>query len=348
MAARSSRDAIEIVGEAGPGDAGLGLPRPRPVRHPLHRRLAHLQDRFRRQSPVPADPPPAPEGRRRPHPRHLPALRVPEAWSEDVLCYWNEQYVLAALLANSAKYEILVGEYFLQRDGIRGAAAVRALRRSPASFREAGASGCGREAELDLARSRRATRRPAGAAAGRAELAKDAVSPFLGLGCRRPRPAAARGRRRGREQAAPRGSGSWQRRATRRTGAPRTGCTPGWTRPSRMCSRTDWSCGPFQAAPTLALAGELSQVFVDRHVTAHPRRSRCRKVERRPRVVAVHGWQAPASGIRGTAGAGDGNRRRHGFTAGRRLGRRRLRQGARGARRRLGALGVARATRSPG
>ncbi len=42
----------------------------------------------------------------------------PKAWSEDVLCYWNEQYVLAALLANSAKYEILVGVYFLQRTDI--------------------------------------------------------------------------------------------------------------------------------------------------------------------------------------------------------------------------------------
>jgi hypothetical protein len=37
-------------------------------------------------------------------------------WSEDVLCYWNEQYVLAALLANSEKYEILVGVYFVQRN----------------------------------------------------------------------------------------------------------------------------------------------------------------------------------------------------------------------------------------
>ena len=42
----------------------------------------------------------------------------PKAWSEDVLCYWNEQYVLAALLANSSKYEILVGVYFLQRTDI--------------------------------------------------------------------------------------------------------------------------------------------------------------------------------------------------------------------------------------
>lgn len=36
-------------------------------------------------------------------------------WSEDILCYWNEQYVLAALLANSTKFEILVGAYFLYR-----------------------------------------------------------------------------------------------------------------------------------------------------------------------------------------------------------------------------------------
>ncbi len=36
-------------------------------------------------------------------------------WSEDVLCYWNEQYVLAALLANSSKFEVLAGVYFLQK-----------------------------------------------------------------------------------------------------------------------------------------------------------------------------------------------------------------------------------------
>jgi len=40
----------------------------------------------------------------------------PRNWSEDVLCYWNEQYVLAALLANSTKYEILAGVYFIQRN----------------------------------------------------------------------------------------------------------------------------------------------------------------------------------------------------------------------------------------
>jgi hypothetical protein len=39
----------------------------------------------------------------------------PRSWSEDVLCYWNEQYVLAALLANSTKYEILFGVYYLQK-----------------------------------------------------------------------------------------------------------------------------------------------------------------------------------------------------------------------------------------
>jgi hypothetical protein len=36
-------------------------------------------------------------------------------WSEDVFCYWNEQYVLAALLANSVKFEVLLGVYFLQK-----------------------------------------------------------------------------------------------------------------------------------------------------------------------------------------------------------------------------------------
>ncbi|MFY9550175.1 MAG: class I SAM-dependent methyltransferase [Thermoanaerobaculia bacterium] len=43
-------------------------------------------------------------------------FEYPRNWSEDVLCYWNEQYVLAALLANSAKFEILVGVYFVQRN----------------------------------------------------------------------------------------------------------------------------------------------------------------------------------------------------------------------------------------
>jgi len=41
-------------------------------------------------------------------------FEYPRYWSEDVLCYWNEQYVLAALLANSTKFEILAGVYFLQ------------------------------------------------------------------------------------------------------------------------------------------------------------------------------------------------------------------------------------------
>ncbi len=45
-------------------------------------------------------------------------FEYPKAWSEDVLCYWNEQYVLAALLANSPKFEILVGVYYLQRADI--------------------------------------------------------------------------------------------------------------------------------------------------------------------------------------------------------------------------------------
>jgi hypothetical protein len=45
-------------------------------------------------------------------------FEYPRRWSEDVLCYWNEQYVLAALLANSRKFEILVGNYFLQNADI--------------------------------------------------------------------------------------------------------------------------------------------------------------------------------------------------------------------------------------
>jgi hypothetical protein len=39
----------------------------------------------------------------------------PKRWAEEVLCYWNEQYVLAALLANSTKFEILLGVYYLQK-----------------------------------------------------------------------------------------------------------------------------------------------------------------------------------------------------------------------------------------
>jgi hypothetical protein len=39
----------------------------------------------------------------------------PRTWSEDSLCYWNEQYVLAGLLANSTKFRVLVGVYFLQK-----------------------------------------------------------------------------------------------------------------------------------------------------------------------------------------------------------------------------------------
>jgi hypothetical protein len=46
-------------------------------------------------------------------------FEYPKYWSEDVLCYWNEQYVLAGLLANSSKYEILVGVYFLQKTDIQ-------------------------------------------------------------------------------------------------------------------------------------------------------------------------------------------------------------------------------------
>jgi len=45
-------------------------------------------------------------------------FEYPKAWSEDVLCYWNEQYVLAALLANAARYEILLGVYFVQKRDI--------------------------------------------------------------------------------------------------------------------------------------------------------------------------------------------------------------------------------------
>ena len=39
-------------------------------------------------------------------------------WSQEYYCYWNEQYVLAALLANSTKYEVLLGVYFLQKTDI--------------------------------------------------------------------------------------------------------------------------------------------------------------------------------------------------------------------------------------
>jgi hypothetical protein len=36
-------------------------------------------------------------------------------WSEEILCYWNEQYVLAGLLANSTKLEVLLGIYLFER-----------------------------------------------------------------------------------------------------------------------------------------------------------------------------------------------------------------------------------------
>jgi hypothetical protein len=45
-------------------------------------------------------------------------FEYPKAWSEDVLCYWNEQYVLAALLANSEKWDILLGNYFMMKADI--------------------------------------------------------------------------------------------------------------------------------------------------------------------------------------------------------------------------------------
>jgi hypothetical protein len=45
-------------------------------------------------------------------------FEYPRYWSEDVLCYWNEQYVLAALLANSGKYEVLLGVYFLKKSDL--------------------------------------------------------------------------------------------------------------------------------------------------------------------------------------------------------------------------------------
>jgi len=45
-------------------------------------------------------------------------FEYPRYWSEEALCYWNEQYVLAALLANSTKYEILLGVYFMQKTDI--------------------------------------------------------------------------------------------------------------------------------------------------------------------------------------------------------------------------------------
>jgi hypothetical protein len=80
----------------------------------------------------------------RARPRHLSAYEYPRRWSEDVLCYWNEQYVLAALLANSSKFEILVGSYFMQNADIE---ALRPFGPKPeiaGVFPGAGASGCGR------------------------------------------------------------------------------------------------------------------------------------------------------------------------------------------------------------
>jgi hypothetical protein len=45
-------------------------------------------------------------------------FEYPRYWSQEMLCYWNEQYVLAALLANSTKFEILVGVHYLQKADI--------------------------------------------------------------------------------------------------------------------------------------------------------------------------------------------------------------------------------------
>ena len=45
-------------------------------------------------------------------------FEYPRYWSQVELCYWNEQYVLAALLANSPKFEILVGVHYLQKADI--------------------------------------------------------------------------------------------------------------------------------------------------------------------------------------------------------------------------------------
>ncbi len=45
-------------------------------------------------------------------------FEYPRYWSQEMLCYWNEQYVLAALLANSSKFEILCGVYYLQKADI--------------------------------------------------------------------------------------------------------------------------------------------------------------------------------------------------------------------------------------
>ena len=55
-------------------------------------------------------------------------FEYPKAWSEDVLCYWNEQYVLAALLANSREVRDPPRRLLPPEDGHRGAAAVRAVR----------------------------------------------------------------------------------------------------------------------------------------------------------------------------------------------------------------------------
>jgi hypothetical protein len=48
------------------------------------------------------------------HDIYLP-FEYPRAWSDEHLLYWNEQYVLAALISNSRKFEVVAGSYFLQR-----------------------------------------------------------------------------------------------------------------------------------------------------------------------------------------------------------------------------------------
>jgi hypothetical protein len=41
-------------------------------------------------------------------------FEYPRYWIEERL-YWNEEYLLAALISNSAKWEVRIANYFLER-----------------------------------------------------------------------------------------------------------------------------------------------------------------------------------------------------------------------------------------
>ncbi len=250
----------------------------------------------------------------------------PRNWSEDVLCYWNEQYVLAALLANGVKYEILVGVYFVQRNDL---AALRPFvpelpgvfpgggslwmshancRPSPSLVRVSAA--CGRSVAQRSRRSGcRAGRAAAGPSAQTLELAQNPVQAG-GLGLRR----SGRNPRYGlscREQLfadrVHRGGVVLEGAVGHAEGAGGMHASLADVLADRLELR------PVPDRPDAALSREGSETLPDGHVAAHLGGPRGREVQRRPRIVAVHGGQRRS---------GRGDRRRSGAEHGQRGGRR--------------------------